>query len=216
MMVGYYDKPINDQTQAKVSYDFEAYKKGFEAGYDAQLPNSKTDILNLAKKEVYPKYFVSDLKCERGQSENFGFEVGMCYRAWVYIADNITEFITVSDFLTTTVERIRLIEIHKYLSDKKYIDVDVYSWLYWFSKQTWTNTKGKPKRIKWIGAVYHLTNVVYLICGNMNIQTETAMKKAFELPKEAKFQSLTVKNIKGDFYTDLKNKIQWAERFAIE
>jgi hypothetical protein len=120
-----------------------------------------------------------------------------------------------SEFLITKVERTRLIEIHTYLSGK-YIDVDVDSWLYWFSKQTWTNKKEKPKRIKWIGAVYHLTNVVYLICGNMNIQTETAMKKAFELPKGAKFQSLTVKNIKGDFYTDLKNMIVWAERYAIK
>jgi hypothetical protein len=128
-------------------------------------------------------------------------------------------------FLNTTVERTRLIEIHTYLS-KKYIDVDVDSWLYWFSKQTWTNKKEKPKRIKWIGAVYHLTNVVYLICGNMNIQTETAMKEAFELPKGTKFQQMTIvkepktekqhKKNNNQLYTDLKKMIVWAERYAIK
>ena len=121
-----------------------------------------------------------------------------------------------STFLITTVERSRMIEIHKYLSEKKYIDVDVDSWLYWFSKHTWTNQKKKPSTIKWLEAAYHLTNVVYLICGNMEVQTESAMKKAFKLPTGSKFQKLTTKNINGDFYNNIKNMINWAERFAIK
>jgi len=121
-----------------------------------------------------------------------------------------------STLLITAVERSRMIEIYKYLSEKKYIDVDVDSWLYWFSKHTWTNQKKKPSTIKWIEAAYHLPNVVYLICGNMEVQTESAMKKAFKLPTGSKFQKLTTKNINGDFYNNIKNKLNWAERFAIK
>ena len=117
-----------------------------------------------------------------------------------------------ADFLITPIERPRLISIHTYLSENKYIDVDIDSWLYWFSKQSWINQKKKPSKIKWTGAAYHLTNVVYLICGNMEVQTETAMKKAFTL-KTGNFQKLTKDNIKGKFYTDIKNILNWAERF---
>lgn len=133
---------------------------------------------------------------------------------------------TFSGLLITQVERTRLIEIHKYLSDEKYIDVDVDSWLYWFSKQTWINQKKKPAKIKWIAAAYHLTNVVYLICGNMEKSTETAMKKAFVLPKGANFLKMTIvlepktetqrKKNNNKLNTDIKNMLNWAERNAIK
>jgi hypothetical protein len=116
-----------------------------------------------------------------------------------------------NDLLTTIskLNQVRMKAIHQYLSDNKYIDIDEASWLYWFSLQTWQNTNKKPSKIKWIGAPYHLPNVVYLICGNMNNQTKAALKTAFELKEVAK---LTKKNIKGVFYDDLKKMIGWAER----
>lgn len=123
---------------------------------------------------------------------------------------------TVPDRLTTTVERTRLIEIHKYLVDRKYIVVDINSWLYWFSKHTWIDNKKSPSKIKWIGAAYHLPNVIYLICGNMEKSTEEAMKNAFTLPSGKSFQKLTAKNIKGAFYKDIENMLKWAERYAIK
>ncbi|HRG19190.1 MAG TPA: hypothetical protein PLP39_08875 [Flavobacterium lutivivi] len=116
--------------------------------------------------------------------------------------------------LTTKLNQIRMKAIHQWLTEKKYIDVDVESWLYWFDLQTWINKKKKPVKIQWIGAAYHLTNVVYILCENMNKQTETAMKKAFQLPKESKFQKLTADNIKRDKepYKSLYKMIEFSDR----
>lgn len=117
--------------------------------------------------------------------------------------------------LTTELNQVRMKAIHQWLKENKYIDVDVDSWLYWFDLQTWNNKKKNPAKIKWIGAVYHLTNVVYLLCGNnMNKQTETAMKEIFQIPKGGKFQKVTKKNIQRDVepYKSLYSMMKYAER----
>ena len=104
--------------------------------------------------------------------------------------------------------------IHQWLMENNYIDVDVDSWLFWFDLESWKYKKKKPAKIKWNEAVYHLTNVVYILCGNMNKQTETAMKEIFQIPKGSKFQKLTKNNIQRDVdpYKTLYNMIEYSER----
>lgn len=123
--------------------------------------------------------------------------------------------------LNTQLTQVRMKEIHQYLFENEYIDVDINSWLYWFSKQTWNNKKKNPSQIKWIDAAYHLTNTVYLICGNMEVYTETAMKKAFKLPTGRKFQKNTLNKEKNQMrdkepYKSLYHLIEWSERNAIK
>ena len=118
--------------------------------------------------------------------------------------------------LTTELNQVRMKAIHQWLKENKYIDVDIDSWLYWFDLQTWNSKKKNPAKIKWIGAVYHLTNVVYLLCGkNMNKQTETAMKEIFQIQKKGgKFQKVTTNNIQRDVepYKSLYSMMNYAER----
>lgn len=126
-------------------------------------------------------------------------------------ADSETE---TPEFLTTLLNQVRMKAIYQWLYENNYIDVDVDSWLYWFSLQSWINKKQKPAKIKWTKAAYHLPNVVYLICGNMNKFTEAAMKKSFTLQKSSKFQNLTTNNIKSNKepYKSLYNMIGYKER----
>lgn len=200
------------------------YLKKIENGFETHYSDEEKSWSNSSRKTVKktkPIIFDNDGKLVRDESYTMHTNLFL-YSQTVEINGFLKERIfdtqpqPESTLLITAVERSRMIEIHKYLSNKKYIDVDVASWLYRFSKHTWTNQKKKPSFIKWIGAAYHLTNVVYLICGNMELQTETAMKKAFKLPSGSNFQKLTSNNIKGDFYTDIKNMINWAERNAIK
>lgn len=116
--------------------------------------------------------------------------------------------------LTTGLNQVRMKAIHQWLQANKYINVDIDSWLYWFSLQTWLNKKKKPSKIKWTNAAYHLPNVVYLICGNMNKFTEKAMQKSFTLQKGSKFQKVTTNNIKRDKepYKSLYKIIEYAEK----
>lgn len=117
--------------------------------------------------------------------------------------------------LTTELNQVRMKAIHQWLTGNSYIKVDIESWLYWFDLQTWINKKKNPSKIKWIGAVYHLTNVVYLLCGNMNKQTETAMKNIFQIPEGREFQKVTEKNIQKDVepYKSMDSMMNYAERF---
>jgi len=120
-----------------------------------------------------------------------------------------------SVFLTTKLNQVRMKAIHQYLYDKKLIDVDevVGNWLYWFSLQSWQDTKRKPAKIKWIGAAYVLTNVVYILCENMTKETEQAMKNAFKLPKGSKFQKKTNIDYLKDPYKSIIEKFNFAERY---
>lgn len=116
--------------------------------------------------------------------------------------------------LTTELNQVRMKAIHQWLQANKYINVDIDSWLYWFSLQTWLNKKKKPSKIKWTNAAYHLPNVVYLICGNMSKFTEKAMQKSFTLQKGSNFQKVTNDNIKRDKepYKSLYKIIEYAEK----
>ena len=118
--------------------------------------------------------------------------------------------------LSTGLNQVRMKAIHKYLSDKDYIDVDIDSWLYWFSLQSWINKKKKPAKIKWLAAAYHVPNVVYLICGNMQKSTKIAMENSFSLPKGSKYQNMTLteNDPKRDKepYKSIYNMMEMAER----
>ncbi len=118
-------------------------------------------------------------------------------------------------FLSTKYNVTRMTAIHQYLKENKYIDVDevVGSWLYWFSLQSWQYTKKNPTKIKWIGAAYVLTNVVYILCGNMTKETEQAMKNAFVLAKGKKFQKKTNIDFSKKPYKSIGEKINFAERY---
>jgi hypothetical protein len=121
-----------------------------------------------------------------------------------------------SEFLTTKLNQVRMKALHQWLTEKNFIDVDVDSWLYWFNLQTWINKKKQPIKIKWIGTAYHLPNVVFLICGNMNKQTETAMQKSFILPKGSNFQKMTItakdKKRSIEPYKSIYNIMEMADR----
>lgn len=116
--------------------------------------------------------------------------------------------------LTTKLNQVKMKAIHQWMTENNYIDVDVDSWLFWFDLQTWISKKKKPTKIKWNKAVYHLTNVVSILCENMNKQTETAMKDAFQLPNGGEFQKKTAGNIQRDKepYKSLYNMIEFADR----
>ena len=213
---------------------FHAIFRAFEADYNRHPEGTKiiSEYLTKDKKvKTYPKAIVesiSQLPDIKKVIHKFQIYFPLKDRGGITYFDdlikewceenkiNIESELTNTDnnnlnveLLSTKLNQVRMKAIHQYLSDGKYIDVDVDSWLYWFSLQTWTNKKKKPSIIRWTRAVYHLTNVVYLICDNMNIQTITAMKGAFNLKDIPK---LTKQNIKGPFYNDLKKMIGWAER----
>lgn len=89
---------------------------------------------------------------------------------------------------TTKLDQPRMKAIHQYLYEEKYIEPDEASWLYWFDLQPWLSKKKNPGRIKWNKASYHLTNVVYILCGNMAVNTEKVMERAFILQNGRHFQ----------------------------
>jgi len=89
---------------------------------------------------------------------------------------------------TTKLDQSRMKAIHQYLYEEKFIEPDEASWLYWFDLQPWLSKKKNPGRIKWNKASYHLTNVVYILCGNMAVNTEKVMERAFILQNGRHFQ----------------------------
>lgn len=73
-------------------FNLKSYVAGVRVGYSEPLPNSNEKILELAAENIILKYRDADKVCENSQANEFGVAVGMCFRAWVYIADNIEEF----------------------------------------------------------------------------------------------------------------------------
>ena len=114
---------------------------------------------------------------------------------------------------TTKLDQPRMKAIHQYLYEEKYIEPDEASWLYWFDLQPWLSKKNEPSRIKWNKASYHLTNVVYILCGNMEIKTETVMKKAFVLPKGSHFQKKTIIDKAKEPYKKIFEKMNYGYPF---
>lgn len=121
------------------------------------------------------------------------------------------------EFLSTKLNQPRMKAIHQYLYEEMYIEPDEASWLYWFDLQPWLSKKKKPSRIKWKKASSVLSNVIYILCGNMGVKTETAMKSTFVLPKGTNFQKMTITKKKPQSdkepYKSIHNMIEFAERY---
>lgn len=111
--------------------------------------------------------------------------------------------------LSTKLDQPRMKAIHQYLYEENYIENDEPSWLFWFDLQPWLSKKKNPSRIKWNKASYVLTNVVYILCGNMGVKTDTAMKNAFVLPKGRDFQNKTVFNKAKEPYKTILEKMRY-------
>ena len=111
---------------------------------------------------------------------------------------------------TTKLDQSRMKAIHQYFYEEKFIEPDEASWLYWFDLQPWLIKKKNPGRIKWIKASYHLTNVVYILCGNMAVNTEKVMKKAFILRNGRHFQKKTIFDKSKEPYKKLYEKMEMA------
>jgi hypothetical protein len=93
---------------------------------------------------------------------------------------------------STKIDQIRMKAIHQYLYEEGFIDYDEASWLYWFDLQPWGNKKKSPSKIQWNKASYILSNIIFIICGNLEVRTETVMKNVFSLRKGKQFQKKTV------------------------
>ena len=198
-----------------------SYLKTNKIEHDTCTPRQKVDLVlnDIENKKLNYYADESIFSYEIEQYLKFTDTVEMEYQNSYCDAliNNITENSTPPPppaKLTTELNQVRMKSIHQWLKENKYIDVDVDSWLYWFDLQSWISKKKKPAKIKWNKAVYHLTNVVYILCGNMNKQTETAMQEIFQIPKGSKFQKLTKENIQKDVdpYKSLYNMIEFSER----
>lgn len=96
IMQGHYSKPIDENTPKKLTkFNYQSYISGLEFGYYEQLPKSNEAIIELAATEVRLSYFEHSMICEPTHSRNYGEAVGRLYYAWIYIADNVDEFIKV-------------------------------------------------------------------------------------------------------------------------
>ena len=111
---------------------------------------------------------------------------------------------------STKLDQIRMKAIHQYLYDEGYIEFDEASWLYWFDLQPWLNKKKNPSKIQWNKASYILSNIIYIICGNMEVRTETVMKNAFSLRKGKQFQKKTIFVRTKIPYKNIYEKIEMA------
>lgn len=81
-------------------FNYESYINGLKDGYSEMMPKDSNGVIErITISECTLKYRESDKVCEPGMSYEFGVEVGMLYHAWIYIADNIDEFIKVWDVL---------------------------------------------------------------------------------------------------------------------
>lgn len=197
-------------------------KKEDHKRYYYHIEDNRWELMPQGYWEDYPKTNKSFEEWNKGILENKSvmtnnfFLIDFVVRINSFLKESV--FIKPQSstvFLSTACNIVRMTEIHQYLKKYKYIDVDevVGSWLYWFSLQSWQYTKKNPTKIKWIGAAYVLTNVVYILCGNMTKETEQAMKNAFVLPKGKKFQKKTNIDFSKKPYKSIREKINFAERF---
>lgn len=220
--VSHPDRPIKKFDYSEYVHGLNDVYNGMKVGYNEPL----TDILNIAISFYYSPGYVSHNGLSGStDSYEYGCKVGRLYHAWMYIANNIEKFTNWrellepkhSGLLETKLNTVRMTVIHQYLVDKKYIECDINTWLYWFTLRTWNDQNKKPQPIKWTGAAYILTNVVYQICGNMNKQTETVMQKSFVLPKGSNFQNMTITKKKPlndkEPYKSIHNMMKFAERY---
>ena len=182
-------EPLNSKTEITVSETKQGY--------------SLTRLV-FAKKELQ--------KLERLKSEQLDFITLDRVDLMINYCKSILEPKSQSnEFFTTQLNQVRMKAIHKYLSDEKYINVDIDSWLYWFGLKTWTNKKMKPQKIKWLAASYILSNVVFIICDNFKNDTERTMQNVFTLQKGGKFQNKTTVDRTKKPYKTLYEKIEMAE-----